>query len=230
MLSFALSVYLFSLSLYWYANIKSNAHDILYFVGLILIDTTQYTLQHTATHYIILQSTAIHYNTLQHTTILHVCFMFWRWLSWPCRFWFRNVSSPCLQTHYIVVKDPHLSDQEIEFSLTPQPPYYQMAKQRSSVFYGLKMTKIFITCNSSVVPLIEGLCSANPWEFKFSGCRRNRTDDLGINSPLLRPTEPRLHVRSTTVCLIDEGGHQQQVHNRWGILSRSVLLKIALQA
>jgi len=110
MLSFALSVYLFSLSLYWYANIKSNAHDILYFVGLILIDTTQYTLQHTATHYIILQSTAIHYNTLQHTTILHVCFMFWRWLSWPCRFWFRNVSSPCLQTHYIVVKDPHLSD------------------------------------------------------------------------------------------------------------------------
>ena len=43
----------------------------------------------------------------------------------------------------------------------------------------------FITFNSSLVPLIEGRCSPNPWEFEFSFCRRNRTDDLGINSPSL---------------------------------------------
>jgi len=26
-------------------------------------------------------------------------------------------------------------------------------------------------------PLIEGLCSSNPWEFEFLGFRRNQTDD-----------------------------------------------------
>jgi len=41
----------------------------------------------------------------------------------------------------------------------------------------------FITFNSSLGPLIEGLCSSNPWEFEFTGFRRNETDDLGINSP-----------------------------------------------
>ena len=45
----------------------------------------------------------------------------------------------------------------------------------------------FITFNSSLVPLIEGLCISNPWEFEFSGFRLNPTvtDDLGIYSPSL---------------------------------------------
>ena len=48
------------------------------------------------------------------------------------------------------------------------------------------MTMIaLITFNGSLVPLIEGRSSSIPWEFKFSGLRRNRTDDLGINSPSL---------------------------------------------
>ena len=38
----------------------------------------------------------------------------------------------------------------------------------------------FITFNSSLVPLIEGQCSSNPWEFEFSSLRRNQTDDLVI--------------------------------------------------
>jgi len=54
------------------------------------------------------------------------------------------------------------------------------------------MTIAFITFNSSLVPLIEGLCSSNPWEFEFLEFIRNRTDDLGINSLSLWPTEPRL--------------------------------------
>ena len=54
----------------------------------------------------------------------------------------------------------------------------------------------FITLNSSLVPMFEGLWSSNPWEFELSGFRRNRTDDLGIDSPSLWPTEPRLHVRT----------------------------------
>ena len=58
------------------------------------------------------------------------------------------------------------------------------------------MMIVRITFNSSLVPLIEGLWSSNPLEFEFSGFRRNRTDDLGTNSPSLWPTEPRLHVRS----------------------------------
>jgi len=41
----------------------------------------------------------------------------------------------------------------------------------------------FINFNSSLLPLIEGLCSSNPWEFEFAGFRRNRTDDLESNSP-----------------------------------------------
>ena len=54
----------------------------------------------------------------------------------------------------------------------------------------------FITYKSSLVPLFEGLWSSNSWEFELSGFRRNRTDDLGIDSPSLWPTEPRLHVRT----------------------------------
>ena len=54
----------------------------------------------------------------------------------------------------------------------------------------------FITFKSSLVPLFEGLWSSNSWEFELSGFSRNRTDDLGIDSPSLWPTEPRLHVRS----------------------------------
>ena len=57
----------------------------------------------------------------------------------------------------------------------------------------------FITFNSSLVPLFEGLWSSNPWEFELSGFRRNWIDDLGIDSPSLWPTEPRLHVRSCCV-------------------------------
>ena len=55
----------------------------------------------------------------------------------------------------------------------------------------------FITFKSSLVPLFEGLWCSNSWEIELSGFRRNRTDDLGIDSPLLWPTEPRLHVRSS---------------------------------
>ena len=43
------------------------------------------------------------------------------------------------------------------------------------------------TFDSSVVPLIEILCSSNPGDFEFSGFwrNRNRIDNLGINSPSL---------------------------------------------
>ena len=61
----------------------------------------------------------------------------------------------------------------------------------------------FITFNSSLIPLFGGLWSWNPWEFEVSGFRRNRTDDLGIDSPLLWPTEPRLHVRYREVCMCE---------------------------
>ena len=44
----------------------------------------------------------------------------------------------------------------------------------------------FITWNSSLVPMIEGLCSSNAWELSSEG----------INSPSLGPTKPRLHVSS----------------------------------
>ena len=43
----------------------------------------------------------------------------------------------------------------------------------------------FITFNRSLVSLIKGLCSSNPWEIDFSGFRRDRTDDLEVHSPLL---------------------------------------------
>ena len=52
----------------------------------------------------------------------------------------------------------------------------------------------FIAFNSSSVPLIEGLCSSNPCDFEFSGFRQKWTDDLGMKSPSLGPTKPRLHV------------------------------------
>ena len=56
---------------------------------------------------------------------------------------------------------------------------------RMCVFHFLMMMIVFITFKSSLVPLIEGLCSSNPCACEFSDFRRNRTDDLGINSPSL---------------------------------------------
>jgi len=53
---------------------------------------------------------------------------------------------------------------------------------------------VFITFKSSLVPLFEGLWSLNSWEFELSGFSRDRTDDLGMDSPSLWPTEARLHV------------------------------------
>jgi len=38
----------------------------------------------------------------------------------------------------------------------------------------------FITFNSSLIPLIKGLCTSNPWEFESSGGRRKQTNDLEI--------------------------------------------------
>ena len=77
-----------------------------------------------------------------------------------------------------------------------------------NIYDGLMVA--FITCNSSLVPLLEGLCSSNPCRFEvsdFLSFCRNRTDDLGINSPTLWPTELVLHrlghVCRCTLLLID---------------------------
>ena len=59
----------------------------------------------------------------------------------------------------------------------------------------LMMMIAFLTFNSSLVPLSEGLSSSNPWNFEFLGFGQNRTDDLGIKSPSIWPNKPRLHVR-----------------------------------
>ena len=64
--------------------------------------------------------------------------------------------------------------------------------------YSLITTLAFIIFSSSLVLLIEGLCSSNPWEIEFSGFSWIRTDDLEINSPLLWPSEPRLHASEDT--------------------------------
>jgi hypothetical protein len=48
---------------------------------------------------------------------------------------------------------------------------------KNSFVRKLMMIIAFITFNSGWLPLIEGLCSWNPWEFEVSGFRRNRTDD-----------------------------------------------------
>ena len=57
----------------------------------------------------------------------------------------------------------------------------------------MMMMIAFTTFKSSLVPLFEVLWCSNSWEYELSGFRRNRTDDLGIDSPSLWPTEPRLH-------------------------------------
>jgi len=44
-------------------------------------------------------------------------------------------------------------------------PFYVLIYMNSYIL----MMIAFITFNSSSVPLIEGLCSSNPWEFELSG-------------------------------------------------------------
>ena len=63
------------------------------------------------------------------------------------------------------------------------------------MYFHVMMMIVFIACYSSLVILFEGLCSSNPLEFELSGFRRNWINEIGIDSPLLWPTEPRLHVR-----------------------------------
>ena len=54
---------------------------------------------------------------------------------------------------------------------------YSCPKSVSDDVFPMKRAKIkpimmmiaFITFNSSLIPLIKGLCSSNPWEFGFSG-------------------------------------------------------------
>ena len=62
----------------------------------------------------------------------------------------------------------------------------------------LMMMFALITFNShgGLAPMIQSLCSSNPWEFESRRLRHNRTDNIRINSPSLWLTEPRLHVRS----------------------------------
>ena len=68
----------------------------------------------------------------------------------------------------------------------------------SNRYKSVMMMIAFIIFKSSLVPLFEGLWSSNSWEFELSGFWRNRTDDLGTDSPSLWPNAPRLHVRSET--------------------------------
>ena len=71
----------------------------------------------------------------------------------------------------------------------------------------------FITFKSSLVPLFEGLWSSNSWEFELSGFRRNRTDDLGIDSPSLDVTR-KLHGDSSTGRgLLKFGGETAKLHS-----------------
>ena len=77
---------------------------------------------------------------------------------------------------------------------------YFLKYEKKEYFQSIMMMIAFITFKSSLVPLFEGLWCLNSWEFELLGFRRNRTDDLEIDSPLLWPTEPRLHVRYDWCC------------------------------
>ena len=87
----------------------------------------------------------------------------------------------------------------LDFCFAQRP--YSHARALAAWFpqCGAMMMIAFINFKSSLVPLFEGLWSSNSWEVELSGFRRNRTDDLGIDSPSLWPTEPRLHVRSSLI-------------------------------
>ena len=62
----------------------------------------------------------------------------------------------------------------------------------NNVLSAFELMIAFITCKCNLVPLLEGLCSSNLFRSDFSVfwvfCRK-RTDDLGIDSPALWPTE-----------------------------------------
>ena len=63
----------------------------------------------------------------------------------------------------------------------------------------------FITCNSNLVPFLEDLCGSNPCRFGFSiflSFYWNRSDDLGINSPALWPTELVHIVSNVNMCVL----------------------------
>ena len=70
------------------------------------------------------------------------------------------------------------------WTVTSRVSWYKSDVWISDLFVMMMMMMIaFITFKSSSVPLFEGLWSSNSWEFELSGFSRNRTDDLGIDSP-----------------------------------------------
>jgi len=82
----------------------------------------------------------------------------------------------------------------------------------------LMMMIAFITFNSSLVPLIEGLCSSNLWEFEFSGVNR-----ICMTCRIYRQTVIRLdaacpvrdestHEQMRYVTIINQSRHIQTSH------------------
>ena len=63
----------------------------------------------------------------------------------------------------------------------------------------------FIAWNSNLEPFLEIPCSSNTCRFEFFGFLtfgRNWTDDLGIHSPALWPTELLLHLENRTLYIM----------------------------
>jgi len=55
-----------------------------------------------------------------------------------------------------------------DFNLDPLPECHRAGSLRATHYCApLMMMIVFMTFNSSLVPLIEGLCSSNPWEFEI---------------------------------------------------------------
>ena len=107
---------------------------------------------------------------------IQVCLSFWLLISHSFSFF---LSSYCCFTLSLISGYVYQSPHEFKYALK---------------FDWLMIA--FITCKSSLVPFLEGLCTSNPCRFEFSvflSFCRNRTDDLRINSPALWPSELVLH-------------------------------------
>jgi len=98
------------------------------------------------------------------------------------------------------------------------------ARFSSCVIHLVLMMIAFITFKSSLVPLFEGPWSSNSWEFELSGFRRNRTDDLGIDSPGIKTKMHNilcvLFLISSAICILlwilfETRTQQKELKQKW---------------
>jgi len=91
-----------------------------------------------------------------------VCFMFRRWVRWRWSCWWRNFSSPCLQSHCAVAVSPHF----LRFGLTGDCPGVRLSIQAHTAQSHMERSAT-PSCGRAALGLAK---NSSAWVFRDQVC------------------------------------------------------------